>query len=101
MRGANRGKRIMLLRANTLDECRKSVDSEQRCTKEPSAVQIYPKQHRGGKEPERPSRRPSPLREFPSFPRNKPKQRKKPAHNVRARIKMNRRGGPPQQQQHH
>ena len=101
MRGANRGKRI--LRANTLDECSEGVDSEQRYTKEPSAMQIYPKQHRGGKEPGYPSRQPSVLTTIPSFPsfqRNKPEQRKKPAHNVRTRVQMNRRSGHRQQHQH-
>src|SRR6266478_10030571 len=47
MCSANRGKRITLLRSNTLDERCESVDSEQRYAKEPSAMQIYPKQHRG------------------------------------------------------
>src|SRR6266478_3661146 len=61
---ANRGKRIILLRANALDECRKSVDSEQRYSEEPSAMQVHPKQHRGGKEPWYPSRQASLLASF-------------------------------------
>src|SRR5229473_7841760 len=74
MFSANRGKRIVLSRANTFDERSEGVDSQQRYTKEPSAMQIYPKQHRGGKEPEYPSRHAS-LRTttlFPSLQRDKP-----------------------------
>src|SRR3979411_1510063 len=59
MPGANRGQRVLL--ANTLDKRRESVDSQQRYTKEPSAMQIHPKQHRGGKEPRYPSRQASML----------------------------------------
>src|ERR1700716_670525 len=97
MPGANRGQRILL--ANALDKRSESVDSQQRYTKEPSAMQIHPKQHRGGKEPRYPSRQASMLISFlasptlPPFQRDKPEQRKKPANNVRARVQMNRRSG--------